>query len=122
MEEKSFFNQGNVSVSNSRFIVDGQTYAMNGVTSVKTGRKNPSRTGPIILGIVGLISMGGGIGTIIVGLAMIGLAVYWWVNQKSELSVVLNSSSGEAQALSSKDSVYIDDVVEALNNAIIHRG
>lgn len=123
MEEKSFFNQGNVSVSNSRFIVDGQTYAMNGVTSVKAGKKDPSRAGPVILGIVGLFSLfNGGVGAVTVGLVMIGLAVFWWTKQKPELSVVLSSSSGEAQALSSKDPVFINGVIAALNNAIIHRG
>ena len=41
MEEKIFFEQGSVSVTHSRFIVDGQTYAINNVTSVKTGSKKP---------------------------------------------------------------------------------
>lgn len=123
MEEKSFFKQGNVSVSNSRFIVDGQTYAMNGVTSVKALRKDPSRAGPIILGIIGLASLGNGsLGSVIMGLIMTGAAIYWWTKQKPELSVVLSSASGEAQALASKDASFIRGVIEALNNAIIHRG
>lgn len=123
MDEKLFFNQNNVSVSNSRFIVDGQTYAMNGVTSVKTGKKEPARVGPIILALVGiLILFGGEIGPIFIGLIMIGLAVFWWKKQKPELSVVLNSSSGEAQALKSQDADFINGVIEALNNSIIHRG
>lgn len=123
MEEKSFFSQGNVSVSNARFIVDGQTYAMNGVTSVKTGRKAPSRWGPIIVGVVGLASLGGGeAGAVILGLVLIGLAIFWWVKQKPELSVVLSSSSGEMRALVSRDAAFINGVIEALNNAIIHRG
>lgn len=123
MEETSFFNQGNVSVSNSRFIVDGQTYAMNGVTSVKTGKTDPSRVGPVIVGVIGLGAMSnGGVGFIIIGLIMLGLAIFWATKQRPELSVVLNSSSGEAQALVSKDATYINSVVSALNNAIIHRG
>lgn len=123
MEEKSFFNQGDVSVTNARFIVNGQTYAMNGVTSVKTGRKNPSRLGPIILGISGLGVIGSeSAGSFIFGGAMIALAIFWWIRQKPEFSVVLSSASGEAQALTSKDVPFINGVIEALNNAIIHRG
>ncbi len=123
MKEKSFFNQGNVSVSNSRFIVNGQTYAMNGVTSVKTARKDPSRAGPIILGMLGLGSLvGGEASSLIIGLIIIGLAILWWIKQKPELTVVLNSSSGEAQALTSKDVDYINKIIEALNNSIVHRG
>lgn len=123
MEEKSFFNRGNVSVSNARFIVDGQTYTMHGVTSVKTGRQDPSRTAPVVVGLIGLGMLASGeTGLIIFGIALIALAVFWWKYQKPTLSVVLSSSSGEAQALSSQDASYINDVVSALNNAIVERG
>ena len=54
MEETFFFNDRSVSVSNARFIANGQTYAMSGITSVKTFREDPSYQGPIILGLLGL--------------------------------------------------------------------
>jgi len=119
MEEKSFFNKDNVSVSNSRFIVDGQTYAMNGVTSVKTARKDPSKTGPLFLVLLGIffLAING-----VIGFITIGTAIYLFAKQKPELTVILNSSSGEAQALTSKDASYISEVVEALNNSIVYRG
>lgn len=122
MEEKSFYNNNGVTVTNARFIVAGQTYTMSGVTSVKTGQtgqEDPSRTGPIVLGIVGLLALGG---AWYIGLPLIALAIYWWTQQKPTLPVVLSSSSGEAQALSSQDAAYIQAVVKALNNVIIHRG
>lgn len=122
MEEKMFFDQNGVSVSNARFIVQGQTYAMNGVTSVKQAAKHPSRLGPIILGIVGLIALFNGSSGVLWGVAILAVAVFWWVKQKSEWSVVLNSSSGETQALTSTDRPYIDGVINALNQSIIHRG
>lgn len=122
MEEKIFFEQNGVSVSNARFIVHGQTYAMNGVTSVKQGVNNPSRLGPIILGIVGAGAIFSGSNGIIWGGILLALAAFWWVKQKPEWVVVLNSSSGEAQALKSKDKVYIDEIINSLNQSIIHRG
>ncbi len=123
MEEKIFFSAGNVSVSNSRFIVNGQTYAMNGVTSVKTGRKNPSRMGPILLGIIAaFLLLSGSVGRFIFGALLSTLAVFVWRNQKPELTVVLNSSSGEAKALTSSDAGFINGVIAALNNSIVHRG
>ena len=36
MEETTFFNEGGLTVTNSRFVVPGQTYAMSGVTSIRT--------------------------------------------------------------------------------------
>ena len=123
MEEKVFFAQGPVSVSNSRFIVHGQTYAMNGVTSVRQAVNNPSRFWPLVLGFFDLIIMlGGSAGAIIFGGLLLGLAIYWWTRQKPDWIVVLSSSSGETRALSSKDRVFIDGVIQALNDSIIHRG
>jgi len=119
MEEKVVFENDSVKVTNARFVVDGQTYAMNGVTSVRRFEKSPARALPIIVGLIGLASTGG---SVIVGLLILAAAAGIWVSQKTEFSVLLSSSSGEARALSSKDASYIDQVVEALNTAIIQRG
>jgi hypothetical protein len=126
MEEKTFFNEGGVSVSNARFIAQGQTYAMSGITSVKSYQQDPSRKGPIILGIVGIIAIAAGAsgsgGAIIVGLLCIAGAAAWWFAQKPEFSVLLSSASGEAKALTSENGQFITNVVNALNDAIVHRG
>ena len=122
MEEKSFFNEGGGSVTNARFIAQGQTYAMSGITSVKSFRQDPSRKGPIILGIVGLLIMTGGGSAIIVGLLFIAGAAAWWFLPQPEFSVLLSSASGEVKALASKDGQFITSVVNALNDAIVHRG
>jgi hypothetical protein len=55
-----FLNEGGVTVTNARFVVPAQTYAMSGVTSVKSLKHTPSIKGPVILCIIGLLSMGGG--------------------------------------------------------------
>ena len=122
MEEKSFFNDGGVSVSNSRFIAQGQTYAMSGVTSVKSSRQDPSRKAPIIMGIVGLLALAGGSTAAIVGLLLIAGAVAMWFLQKAEFQVLLYTASGEAKALTSNDGAFVSNVVAALNDAIVHRG
>jgi hypothetical protein len=122
MEEKTFFSGGDVSVTNARFMAKGQTYAMSGVTSVKSFQQNPSRKGPIILGILGLLIMAVGGTGLLVGLVVIGAAVAWWFSQKPEFSVLLSSASGEVKALASQDGDFISKVVGALNDAIVHRG
>lgn len=122
MEEKFFFNSNDVSVSNARFMVRGQTYVMNGVTSVKQAVAHPSRLGPVVLGLISLVfAFAGGEGLVFGVLGLI-LAVIWWINQKSIWYVILNSSSGEMKALSSADRGHIDGVIEALNQSIIYRG
>ena len=119
MEEKIFYENGDVSVSNSRFIVDGQTYAMSNVTSVKTKLEKAKRIPGILItlfgvGVVGVNSMVGGV-MIVVGIVVLILA-------KNKYSVALNTSSGENQALTSTDKNYIEEIVSALNDAIVSRG
>ncbi|PTU70755.1 DUF6232 family protein [Chromobacterium haemolyticum] len=123
MDEQVFFNESGVSVSNSRFIVNGQTYAMNSVTSVKQGETKPE-SGPeyfIILISVLVVVFGDSLWKI--GAALVCAAMIYFIKSKKwTYSVVLNVSSGEMQALRSKDKEYIGKIIEALNQAIVSRG
>ena len=123
MEEKIFFESGDVKVTNARFVVGNQTHAMNGVTSVSSHTTPPSRMGLIIGAIVGvLILLGASGSTKIVGLGIAGICGFLLFNQKANHAVVLHSASGEVQALSGTDAGHINGVVSALNEALIHRG
>ncbi|WP_338558168.1 DUF6232 family protein [Acinetobacter sp. KS-LM10] len=121
--ETEFFNNGHTVVTNARFIVDGQTYAMNGVTSVKQGIKPADKkTGIwlVIIGIIIFLATSGG--AKLIGLGLVGVGAWLIYKAKPIASVILQSSSGEVQALSSEDLSFISNVVSALNQAIIHRG
>jgi hypothetical protein len=124
MEETVFFDQNDVSVSNARFIVRGQTYAMNGITSVKKTVKDPPRMLPILLGAIGLVVLFNSVavGNKLLGGAIVVAALFWLFSQRPEYIVLLHSSSGEMQALASTDRAYIESVIEALNRSIVHRG
>jgi hypothetical protein len=121
MEEKMFFDAGNISVSNSRFIVDGQTYAMGNVTSVKTGFEKASKAGGILIGILGLLVLLGA-KSFLWGIIIIAVGVFAFIGAKDKYSVVLSTSSGENQALTSENRTHIEKVVSALNDAIVSRG
>jgi Family of unknown function (DUF6232) len=74
MEEKVFFDEVNVRVTNARFIVENKTYAMNGVTSVKSHSIAPNRTLGIVLIVIGVLMLGTpGDGAKILGLAIAAL-------------------------------------------------
>jgi hypothetical protein len=121
-QEKVFFDEREVKVTNSRFILPGQkTFAMSGVTAVKTSQINPNRVGPMVLIIIGAaIGYNKGIDALSVVLVVAGLA--WFFMQKTIYTIVLTTSSGEQQALQDSDLSWISRVVSALNDSIIHRG
>jgi Family of unknown function (DUF6232) len=119
MEEQIFYEKNNITVTNSRFISNGQTYAMSGVTSVKRLTENPKRGTPIFIGLIGLSLfafhfLAGSIGIVV--------AVAIWMMQGSKYFVQLQTASGESRALESTDSIFIEEVIAALNQAIIARG
>lgn len=124
IEEKEFYKNGNVSITNSRFLVGSTTYAMNGVTSVKRGERPPSILAPVIMGLIGLVMIFA-TSTLIfkgIGVLLIILSIIWFKSLKTEYVVFLNSASGEYQTLTSTDKKYIDKVIDSLNEAIIYRG
>ena len=127
MEEKVFFDNGDVTVTNARFISNGQTYVMSNITSVKNLIEDPSKTGPVIFiiigGIIALAGLGNtSFGAILVGAAILAVGVLWFKGLKSKYYVALATASGETRALTSEDKSFIDTIVKALNDAIIHRG
>jgi len=124
MEEVEFFNDGNVSVTSARFRVGESTYAMQGVTSVKRAKKDANKLPAILMIFIGALMIFGAdqTGTKILGGVLIIAGIIVFRKMKAEYSVYLNSSSGESQALKSKDVSYIDQVIDALNKSIVHRG
>jgi hypothetical protein len=100
---------------------------MSGVTSVSSFTEVPSKTGPIILVLIGaLVSLGGGtqssVGAVVVGLAMVVLGILWFRSIKNLYHVRLVTASGERNALTSRDAEYVGKIVGAIGQAIVHRG
>lgn len=124
-DEETYFSSDGVRVTNARFIVHGETYSMANVTSVKTGRSDPSRKGPLVTSGIGVFALLAGSESgagIVLGLALIGAGIWWWQQQSPTYSVLLSSASGEVRALSSRNEELVQKVVESINQAIVARG
>jgi hypothetical protein len=119
VEEKTFFEYEGVKVTNTRFVVDGQTFAMSNVTSVNPLKEEPKRLGGILLLLVGIIML---TQNAFFGVPVIALAAYYLYKQKTTYHVMLRTSGGENKALTTYQQDYLNKVVGALNEAIIHRG
>ena len=119
MDEKLFFEYEDVKVTNTRFIVEGQTFAMNNITSVKAVEKKPSRIGPLIFILVGITMA---FQAVALGVIFALPGVIWWFFQKTTFHIMLHTSGGETSALKTYQREYVDKVVSALNSAIVHRG
>lgn len=118
--EKVFYQDHNVTVTQARFVSDSKTYAMRNISSVSIRKIDRSIKGEIILIILGVILLATQVW--FVGIAVVVIAVILLFTRKDSFSVRINSNSGEADGLISKDRDMIEKVVHALNEAIVHRG
>jgi plastocyanin domain-containing protein len=113
MAEQVFFERGDIKVTSARVVFGSQTFTLSGVTSVRSLEVKPNRKGPIVLMIVGLFCTAG-LGTI--------AGIIWWFLQKTEYAVMFASASGETQAYTNQDPKIVAEIVNAINDAIVHRG
>jgi hypothetical protein len=121
--ETVYFDNGKVKVTNSRLIVQNQTYAMSGITSVNFVEKKPNRLLPLALLIGGLLIPGVQHATEVGHYIFFGVpGALWLALQRSRYAIRIGSASGESQALDSKYKDFVNGVVNAINKAIIERG
>lgn len=124
--EHKFFEDGDVLVTNTRFVRGNETFAMSGITSVKSFTEVPSKKGPIVVIVIGalvfLALMQSNIGGALVGAVLVALGIWWLRRIKDIHHVRLVTASSERDAMGSTDGAYINNVVTAINQAIVHRG
>lgn len=131
--EKTFLQTSQVVVTNTRFVVGRQTYAMAAVSSVRVDSRNmtPSNTVPALIVIVcaawllgAFFSMSSVVLNYLIPLIGLIIGVIWWrsIKKKFEYQLVLTTTAGEKSALKSFTEADIRSVENALNQAIIYRG
>lgn len=78
----------------------------------------------ITLGVILAIGMigSGHYSSLISPIVMVGAGIAVWITNKAKYIVILNTATGESQALETKDSSLVDSVIDSLNKAIIERG
>ena len=133
-DEHVFLSEGNLYVSNTKVTLLGTTYATANITSVQK-RFTPANKGcAILLVAISALMTLGSLGTVFskdagTGIVMLlicggifagGLA--WLRSLKPVYHVVLASASGDREGMSSKDLALVDRVIQAITDAITHRG
>jgi hypothetical protein len=121
IKEQVFYQDPNVTVTQARFVSRSKTYAMSNISSVSLGIIKRSKKLEIFMIAIGFILLVTE-STRIVGAIMAAIGVLLLFVLKDTYSVRINSNSGEADGFISKDKDCIEKIVDAVNEAIIHRG
>lgn len=121
--EKIFYSHDNVEVTKSKFTVASKVYAMRNISSVDNQRLPANKFLAFIMVLLGIICLIVGSGSAyILGATLLGLGIYLIVTTKDKFAVKIATNSGEQEAIISEDSEYIQQIVNAINEAIVHRG
>jgi hypothetical protein len=148
MSEEIFLQKNSVTVTKSRLIVPGETYAINGIISVKrTSERVPSTKNREASFFEKIPT----IGRVFISLSIVAalfhlfhhdfvsfiiiasmlLFVYLYIKrpllvteptEAHKYSITLRTSSGEVKVLEELDLSFMNEVTNALNKAIIARG
>lgn len=122
IKEKFFLDLGNVSVSNSYFIVNEEKYSINRILSVKIGDNKWSYLPSTFMIIFSILFLATGISIfVIIGLGIFLAAIISFSKVKFEYFIILNTEFGEEIALYNNNKTYIKKIIDALNEAIISK-
>jgi hypothetical protein len=117
-----------VKVTSSRIIIRNkkqgdQTYALSGITSVKEGEVKRPMVGFLSFVIVIMIfSMFAQGGWAYLYMPLFACIPGWLISKLAEHAVVISSASGETKAFTRRDKKLVEDIIKAINDAIVHRG
>lgn len=120
MEEVTYLQAGDVSVTSARIQIGSQTFATRNVGSVRIDHKGRAFW-PLLLVMLGVFLMFGAESRVFgFLLAAIVLALWWW-GSKPKATLVLLAGGGEVKALTSTDKAAIDQLHAAVVQAISAR-
>lgn len=133
MDESVFLEDGAVKVTNSRFIVSGKTYALAAVNSFRVDRidETPNREiyklyvfGLAIWALFEGLSKDTSAFIMVLIAAAVAWSIWWGTSGKEKIKYILllTTSSGEVEALSSYLPGQVQKIEGALTQAIVHRG
>jgi len=119
--ELTFYQDVNVTVTQSRFVTNSKTYAMRNISSVHIFEIIKSKTLPVVMIIFGSMMLFSDASRVF-GFILLAIGILILVSTKNEFSVRISTNSGEINSIVSKDRSYIQNIVNALNDAIVFRG
>lgn len=125
--EMVYLQNRDVTITDTRAVMGGKTYAMANVTSVAMVKIAPDNSGGCVWGGIGVAVLVVGIAAqsfypILIGALIVGAAWLIASQKKPKFLVRITAASSESNALWAHDPVYIQTVVDAVNQAIINRG
>jgi energy-converting hydrogenase Eha subunit C len=122
MEESIYFSHQGISVSNTRFIVNGTPIAIKNVTTVESKTLEPKLTFAKVCLLGGLALLFGNGNLPYIGFFSMVYGAMVWLLATPKYAVVIHTVAGDIQAFIGENLLDVENVLTALNVAIALRG
>ncbi len=122
MEPRTLFEDPEVRLADQELVVSGWHYALSDIESAEVFRQPTAATGPILMIVIGLLSLlaatgEAGASAALLGAASIAGAAIWWTQKKPTFQIILRTSAGEPTPFESRDEQLATRVLQAINEA-----
>jgi len=121
MDRKVFFSDGGVIISDSRFIASGYIYNIRDIISVRLAVIEPPRGAAVFILSIGLLCLLTEGALFVVGGCLVALGVMMWLFIRTAYAVVIETATGEHKVLKEKNRRYVEQVIHALDAALVNR-
>lgn len=127
-EEETIFSQDPIRITTKRAIFGAKTYAIANITSVSAFKEAKSMGVLVFFLLIGIVityyairpPSVSGIG-LVIGLGWIG-AIIHEIRKKPLAKVRVSGSSGEEDMFQSRNHAMVQQIVDAVNQAMVRRG
>ncbi len=122
MEESIYFSHHGISVSNSRFIVNGKPIPIRHVTTVESKKLCPNLSMAKVCLVGGLVLQSGNGNLPLIGIFSLVYGAVMWLLATPKYAVVIHTLAGNIQAVIGENILDVESVLTALNVALALRG
>jgi Family of unknown function (DUF6232) len=119
--ETVFFNQGGTTITSSRIVLHGTTYATRNVSSVRAASVPVKMAGPLFAIFLGLFLWGVGRDlqstSSLVGIGFLAVGVFVLWQRFGQYALMLTTNAGEVRAVVAKDKASIQGLANSIAQA-----
>ena len=118
--EKTYYEKNGVTVTSVRVMANNKVYPLSGLSSVYA-KKNLPGFAPVPIGLAIAATSYLFAGSVVLVLIILGITGFVLFQSKTTFKVVLGAAGKEVEAFRSFDLSEVDEIVAAINKAIVEQ-
>lgn len=120
MDEHLLFSHADISITSQHLNVHGKTYAVSDIHTVESRLIEQKRIPALILLFIGVVLLLDEGSLFALGGFCVLLGIVLWVSGSTRYSVVIQTSDGKYEVVSSDDRLFTEKVIHALDTAMLN--